>query len=307
MKNYGTAAQPIARAGSFIAVNIAAVICAHNPPPIWRELTAKLCCVPFVEVVVVDDGSTEPLTFRVPDGNKAPFRLLRLDANEGLAAARNHAMNQIEADWILYVDADVIPDDAFLESFHVRLEPEQADGLGFQVTEHYQRSDWDFFRACERNAGTKQGQAEWLSGLLCAYRVDALRAVNGFDPAFRTNGEDVDVGYRLTRAGKRLVRIAEVCGEHFRKDSLRSFLEMQHRYAVTAKRVDRSLYFPETTRERLPLFHLRSVWPQIRLILEFLLRRPHALYLPPMILGAMLIGARKGRRASRIVTVNGRA
>ena len=280
-------------------MNIAAVICAHNPPPIWRELTAKLCCFPFVEVVVVDDGSTEPLTFRVPDGNKAPFRLLRLDANEGLAAARNHAMNQIEADWILYVDADVIPDDAFLESFHVRLEPEQADGLGFQVTEHYQRSDWDFFRACERNAGTKQGQAEWLSGLLCAYRVDALRAVNGFDPAFRTNGEDVDVGYRLTRAGKRLVRIAEVCGEHFRKDSLRSFLEMQHRYAVTAKRVDRSLYFPETTRERLPLFHLRSVWPQIRLILEFLLRRPHALYLPPMILGAMLIGARKGRWASR--------
>jgi len=289
-------------------VNIAAVICAYNPPPIWREVAAKLCRFPFVEVLVVDDGSTEPLTFRVPDGSKAPFRLLRFDANEGLAAARNQAMNQVMADWILYVDADVIPDDAFLESLHVRLEPEHADGLGFQVTEHYQRSDWDFFRACERNASTRQGQAEWLSGLLCAYRADALRAVNGFDPAFRTNGEDVDVGYRLTCAGKRLVRITEVCGEHFRKDSLRSFLDMQHRYAVTAKRVDRSLYFPEkTTCERLPLFHLRSVWPQIRLILEFLLRRPHAFYLPPMILGAMLIGAHKGRRASSIVPINRRA
>jgi hypothetical protein len=49
------------------------------------------------------------------------------------------------------------------------------------------------------------------------------------------------------------------------------------------------------------------VWPQLRLMLKFLLRRPHALYLPPMILGAMLIGARKGRRASRIVTVYRRA
>ena len=289
-------------------MKIAAVICAHNPPPIWRELTAKLCRFPFVEVVVVDDGSTEPLAFRPPDGSKAPFRLLRLDANEGLAAARNHAMNRIVADWILYVDADVMPDDAFLESLHVRLEPEHADGFGFYVTEHYQRSDWDFFRACERNTGARQGQAEWLSGLLCAYRVDALRAVNGFDPAFRTNGEDVDLGYRLTRAGKRLVRIPEVCGEHYRKDSLRSFLDMHHRYAVTAKRVDRSLYFPEkTARERLPLFRWQSVWPQIRLMLEFLLRRPHAIYLPPMILGAMLIGARKGRRASRIVTVYRRA
>src|ERR1700682_1229971 len=110
-------------------MKIAAVICAHNPPPIWRELTAKLCRFAFVEVVVVDDGSTEPLTFRPPDGSKAPFRLLRLDVNEGLAAARNHAMNRIVADWILYVDADVMPNDAFLESLHVRLEPEHADGF----------------------------------------------------------------------------------------------------------------------------------------------------------------------------------
>jgi len=278
-------------------MKIAAVVCAHNPPPIWRELAAKLCRFPFVEVVVVDDGSTEPLRFGAPNGSKAPFRLLRLEANEGLAAARTHAMNQIEADWILYVDADVIPDDAFLKSLPVRLEAEQADGFGFHVTEHHRRSDWDFFRACERETATKRGQVEWVSGLLCAYRRDALRAVNGFDPTFRTNGEDVDLGYRLTRAGKRLIQIPEVCGEHFRKDSLRSFLRMHYRYALIAKRVDRSIYFPaETSPHRLPLFKWESVWPQFRLMFQFLRRRPHAFYLPPMVLAAMLLGAYQGRR-----------
>jgi Predicted glycosyltransferases len=282
-------------------VNIAAVICAYNPPPIWRELAAKLCRFPFVEVLVLDDGSTEPLTFQAPEKSKAPCRVLRCETNEGLAAARNHALNQVDTEWILFIDSDVLPDDAFLARLADVLSGCQADGVGFPVREHHRRSDWDFYRACERDAfNNVHGRAEWVSGLLCAYRSDALRAVSGFDPTFRTNGEDVDVGYRLTRAGKRLVRIAEVCGEHFRKDSLRSFLDMQHRYAVTAKRVDRSLYFSDkTTPKQLPLFHLGSVLPQIRLILEFLLRRPHALYLPPMILGAMLVGAHKGRRASR--------
>src|SRR5437870_5832731 len=148
-------------------MKIAAVICAQNPPPIWRELVAKLCRFPFVEVMVVDDGSTEPLRFRTPDGSKAPLRGLRLDANEGLAAARNHAMNEIEADWILYADSDVIPSDAFLDSLPARLEAEHADGFGFHVTEHHRRSDWDFFRACERDAVMTRGEVEWLSGLLC--------------------------------------------------------------------------------------------------------------------------------------------
>ena len=284
------------------SVRIAAVICAYNPPPIWRDVAERLCRFAFCEVVVVDDGSTIPLVFRAPTGSKAPARILRCGGNLGLAAARNHALESIEADWILYVDCDVLPLESFLESLPRRLQTPGADGFGFHVREYHRQSDWDFFRACERDAVTIRGRVEWVSGLLCAYRVAALRAVNGFDIAFRSNGEDVDLGYRLTLAGKLLIHIPEICGEHHRKDTLSSFLRMQYRYAVTAKRVHRSHYFApqeKDARHGVPLFQWRCVWPQIRLMSRFVIRRPHAVYLPGLILGAMIRGAHDGRKMSR--------
>jgi len=107
--------------------------------------------------------------------------------NEGLAAARNHALDHVDTEWILFIDADVLPDDAFLARLTDVLNGSQANGVGFNVREHHRQSDWDFYRACERDVfNNVQGRAEWVSGLLCAYRADTLRAVNGFDPAFRT-------------------------------------------------------------------------------------------------------------------------
>jgi GT2 family glycosyltransferase len=284
------------------APQIAAAICAYNPSPIWRDVVERLCRFSFNEVVVVDDGSVPPLELPSTTRGVAALRILRWPVKCGLAAARNHALKNIDADWVLFVDSDVMPSEAFLATLPKRLYETPADGLGFQVREYYRRSDWDFYRACERDAVTIRGRVEWVSGLLCAYRVAALRAVNGFDTAFRSNGEDVDLGYRLTLAGKLLIHIPEICGEHHRKDTLSSFLRMHYRYAVTAKRVHRSHYFApqvKDARHGLPLFQFRSVWPQIQLMSRFVMRRPHAVYLPGLILGAMIRGAHDGRKMSR--------
>lgn len=281
---------------------ISAVVCAYNPPPVWQAVVQRLCRYSFLEVVVVDDGSVTPLRFERPDESKAPCRLLRCHSNIGLAAARNFALEHVEADWILFVDSDVLPFDSFLADLPETLQSQDVDGFGFHVIEHHRKSDWDFYRACQREASTASGRVEWVSGLLCAYRTDALRAVGGFDPAFRTNGEDVDLGYRLTRAGKILIQMREVCGEHYRKDSFRSFLRMHQRYAATAKRVDRSLYFSDPIQaepNQVPLFRFQTAWPDLRLMLQVILRRPRAFYLPPLVVGAMLLGAREGRRAAQ--------
>jgi GT2 family glycosyltransferase len=274
---------------------VTAVVCAHNPPPIWKTVVCRLAAH-GLRTIVVDDASHPALA--IPTTCSPSVELLTSLSNIGLAAARNKALQHVDKEWVLFVDADVLPDDAFLARLLDVLTGSQADGVGFSVREHHRQSDWDFYRACERDAfNNVQGRAEWVSGLLCAYRADTLRAVNGFDPTFRTNGEDVDVGYRLTRVGKSLVRLPEVCGEHYRKDSIGSFLRMQYRYAFTAKRVDRSLYFPSPEIGRSPpLFRLRSVWPQIRLMLQFLARRPYAFYLPALILCTMFSGACAGRK-----------
>ena len=73
---------------------VTAVLCAHDPPPIWCEVAKRLCHFFFSEVVVVDDGSIAPLEFPVSPENRAPFKLIRSSENIGLAAARNGAIQR---------------------------------------------------------------------------------------------------------------------------------------------------------------------------------------------------------------------
>ncbi len=125
--------------------------------------------------------------------------------------------------------------------------------------------------------------------------------------ANESNGGDGDKHGRSTRNSlcdralyrHGLVRPARLHGCVCRNRKARHRLDrhQHYRYAFTAKRVDRSLYFPSSEIGRSPpLFRLRSVWPQIRLILQFFARRPHAFYLPALILGAMFSGTCAGRK-----------
>jgi glycosyltransferase involved in cell wall biosynthesis len=62
---------------------------------------------PDLEVVLIDDGSTDPATIRVLDG-LAPHPRLRVfrTANQGVARARNYGITQATGDYILPLDAD---------------------------------------------------------------------------------------------------------------------------------------------------------------------------------------------------------
>ena len=283
--------------------SVTAVVCAHNPPEIFRGILNRLCAH-GLSTLLVDDGSKPPLGAAGFGTGSCP-RVLTCAGNIGLAAARNYALANIDTEWVLFVDADVMPDDSFLAGLPQLLAETGADGIGFHVREFHTRSDWDFYRAHERRSLTDGGPREWVSGLLCAYRTRCLRAVGGFDRRFRTNGEDVDLGFRLSRTGFRLIQLAEICGTHYRKDSLSSFLRMQYRYAFTAKLVDRSRYFPGGKSGPLaaarPLFHFSSLGPQLRLILGFLAKRPYAFYLPPLVVTVMLAGAFRGHSAYRSI------
>ena len=126
-------------------------------------------------------------------------------ARRGPAWARNEGWRRSEADWIAFLDDDVLPD----PDWPHRL-AEDLDGLPARVAGSQGRlrvplplnrrpTDW------ERNVKALE-QARWATADL-AYRRSALEAVGGFDERFpRPYREDADLGLRLVRAGHWIVQ-----------------------------------------------------------------------------------------------------
>jgi glycosyltransferase involved in cell wall biosynthesis/GT2 family glycosyltransferase len=63
---------------------------------------------PNVEIIVVDDASTDPLTHRALDElDRAPnARIIRNRSNQGIVATSNEGIIQSRGDWIAFVDCD---------------------------------------------------------------------------------------------------------------------------------------------------------------------------------------------------------
>ena len=273
---------------------LTAAVCAYNPPPVWKELVRIIIDEETGSVVVVDDGSTTPL---VAPSDSPSVDVLRLETNRGLSHARNRATERATTDWILFLDADVLPAPGFASKLTPILSQTQADGIGFSVREHNRSAPWDRLRAFERDVRVPiPGKREWLSGLFVAYRRDALLDVGGFDENLRTNGEDVDIGYRLTKRGYRLEQADGLWGEHHRKDSFRSCIKYHYRYALTGKIVDRALYGLESTTEHahVPWLHMGEAMRVLSVYGKFVLRNPHMFYMPPLALIAKLAGSTVG-------------
>ena len=277
---------------------VSAAICAYNPPDVWKEVLARLQEGPFEAILVIDDGSPLPLEY---DSDDSRVQICRLEMNRGLSHARNVAISQVDTPWILFVDSDLVPSKVLMESLSNTLAESQSAGIGFTTVEYHRYRIWDSLRSFENSRNlrrAKNGPAEWLSGKLTAYRTEALKAVEGFDERLRTNGEDVDMGYRLTRASHPLERRAGVWGTHYRKDTFWGFLKLNYRYSLTSKLVDRSLYFEEERRAhtKVPLVRTSSVLAFLKLYGSFIASRPYYFFVPFLAAAAVFLGALKGRQ-----------
>lgn len=95
-------------------------------------LTALAREAASAEIIVLDDGSgDEALAGRVGDtvaGLALPARLVRLAANEGRAKGRNRLARHARGQWLLFLDADMLPDSpSFLAAWLDLIDRERSD------------------------------------------------------------------------------------------------------------------------------------------------------------------------------------
>jgi HAD superfamily hydrolase (TIGR01662 family) len=123
----------------------------------------------------------------------------------GPAAARNLGWRQADAEWVAFLDDDVIPPPGWRAALAADLEGLPGDVGASQgrirvpLPRHRRTTDW------ERNvAGLRD--ANWATADM-AYRREALAVVGGFDERFpHAYREDADLGLRITDAGWRIER-----------------------------------------------------------------------------------------------------
>ncbi len=180
------------------------------------------------ELIVVDDGSTDD---SAAIAERAGAIVVRFDRPQGPAAARNRGAREATAPLIFFLDADVAVHPRTLDRALARFDDDpglsalfgsyddhpQAPGVVSQyrnLLHHFVHQQGDF------RGDIRPAHTFWTGcGLM---RREVFLAFGGFDPRLypRPAIEDIELGYRLTRAGHRIVLARDVQATHLKRWSL---------------------------------------------------------------------------------------
>ncbi len=87
---------------------VSAIVTVHNRATMIEAAIASLVCqkVERLEIIVVDDGSTDNSVEVIEAFSDPRIRLLRHDRNRGIPAARNTGLEAARGDYIAWLDSD---------------------------------------------------------------------------------------------------------------------------------------------------------------------------------------------------------
>lgn len=166
-----------------------------------------------VEILIVDDGTGDTvLTQKIEDliaGLATPARVITLSENAGRSAARNHLKNEARADWVLFLDADMLPmHDNFLQTYLDVIRTGEADVIfgGFTVEKKSEDKSGELHRALSAvsdclplSERISAGPQFVASSNLCLRK--AVMTENPFDDGFKGWGwEDSEWAARISQA-----------------------------------------------------------------------------------------------------------
>ncbi len=158
-------------------------------------------------VIVVDDRPAPERPLTLPDTD-LPIKVLR-SGGRGPAAARNVGWRSAGADWICFLDDDVVPGPDWYDELAGDLRDADVSVVGSQgiIIVPAPREQGNPRRPTDDERRTLGlATAQWITADM-AYRRSALVACGGFDERFpRAYREDADIALRLTRSGGRIVQ-----------------------------------------------------------------------------------------------------
>ena len=206
---------------------VAAVVVNHNAGDLLTDCVRSLRGEGIETIVVVDNGSTDASLTTLTAADPAA-RVLRMPRNVGYGTAANRGVATTGTPYVLVLNPDTVVEPGLVKGLVAALErdpllglvaprldnpdgtlypsvrhfPNLGDALGHaflvdvvpnnRFTRRYRMLDWDHREA---------RRVDWVSGACFLARRPAFDAVGGFDEAYFMYMEDVDLCWRLGRAG----------------------------------------------------------------------------------------------------------
>ena len=219
----------------FEQFRISVVVCTYNGSRTLRDCLEGLSQIeyPNFEVIIVNDGSKDKTEEIAKEfSGKYGFRLISTP-NRGLSNARNMGMEAATGEIVAYTDDDARPDPHWLHYLAYDFLnsgfdavggpniPPPGDGLIAECVANSPGGPAHVL-VCDRTA-------EHIPGCNMAFRKAALQEAGGFDPQFRTAGDDVDACWRILEKGK-IGFSASAMVWHHRRNSLKMYWKQQYGY-----------------------------------------------------------------------------
>lgn len=258
---------------------------------------------PAFEIIVVDDGSTD----RTPEICRSFDNLTMISLeNGGPSRARNLGIAKARGEFVAFTDGDCIVDEQWLSILRQSFIAPNVVGVGgdqISPTDDtlFGKVIQDFLKIIgfvgdyvKTNDSMKE--TEHNPSCNAMYRKKILEEVGGFDEAFWP-GEDVDLDFKIRRAGYKLLFNPDAVVAHYRPANYKAYGKMMTRYGAAQRRLV-TKYGP---------FRLLHYEPVIMVILGLsisglLYVKPHLWPIIPL-LGALmfLFFLAQARRFSRAV------
>lgn len=213
-------------AGGFISVVLTTY---SRPAALRRALEAVAELRPpkgGFEVVVVDDGSPEPVEGIVDEySGRLRVRLVRQE-NGGCARARNAGAARARGEYLVFLDDDCTPPQWWLQRLEQAFEQDPGAMIGGRQVNILHENRFsaasqllvDFLLEAanpDRRAGT------YLNNI--ALRRSDFEAMGGFDPTFSKSAEDRDFCDRWLGAGRQIIYEPGITVDHAHHLTLRSY------------------------------------------------------------------------------------
>lgn len=183
------------------------------------------------EVIVVDDGSID----ETPAVARRAGAKCITQPNRGPAAARNSGVRAAHGEFVLFTDADCVPERDWIRQMILPFRNQKTAGVK------------GAYRTCQTEPAARFAQAEFedrydllekfpaidmVDTYSAAFRRDVLMAMGLFDESFPVaSNEDTELSYRLCAAGHRLEFNRQAVVYHRHPDTFSKYLRLKFKRA----------------------------------------------------------------------------